>query len=569
MNILSLYNAEDASACLLRDGVLVDAIGEERLRREKLYWGLPEMAMDYVLKRNGLTLDDIDHVVFGWNAHQHDFTSYITKLLARLADIEAPTPEMFKTVHERYAVEFERDTATRLEFRDWMREKGVPDEKVSYYDHHSTHAWSAFSTSPFDSAFVFTLDARGDMKSGSVSIADRENGVVEQAFNLPIDSLGFIYGQVTHYLGYTPHRHEGKVTGLAAHGDPEKTLPLFRRLISFKDGGFQSDLSIYRPFFTNLNAELVAELDRHTREDIAAGVQVHSEQMAVQFAEHWIRKLNRPDIRNVCMSGGLFANVLVNQRVADIDGVDNVYISPHMGDGGLVIGAAARKQFALNGNCRIEMPTVYLGTSYTRDEIKQYLDGFEERGEITVTEPQDKVEDVVDAITSDLIVGYFDGRMEWGPRALGARSIIYHTRDGSVNDWLNKRLHRTEFMPFAPVTPVEYAAECYINWEPDQVAAQFMTRTYDCTKAFIERHPAVAHIDGTARPQVVSEELHGDYYRVVKRYCERTGDMALINTSFNQHEEPIVCSPDDAVKSLLHNNVDVLYAGPFRIERVK
>lgn len=567
MNILSLYNAEDASACLLRDGVLTDALGEERLQRTKLYWGLPEMAMNHILERNGLTLDDIDHVVFGWNAHRHDFPAYITKLLARLADIDEPTAEMLKIVHERYSVEFDRDTATRLEFRDWMQGQGVPLNKIDYYDHHSTHAWSAFCTSPFESAFVFTLDARGDMKSGSVSIADTQNGVVEKSFNLPIDSLGFVYGQVTNYLGYTPHRHEGKVTGLAAHGDPSKTLPFFRKLISFKDGTFQSNLNLYRPFFTNLNKDMVAEFDKYSREDLAAGVQAHCEELTVRFVEYWIKKLDRPDIKHVCMSGGLFANVLINQRVATIDGVDDVYISPHMGDGGLVIGAAARKQFAVNGNAKIDMPTVYLGPDYSRDQIKDVLAEYEARGEIVVAEPEDKVEDVVAAIQNNKIIGYFDGRMEWGPRALGARSIMYHTRDASVNDWLNKRLHRTEFMPFAPVTPIELAAESYKKWDAGQVASQFMTRTYDCTETFIERHPAVAHVDGTARPQIVTEELHGDYYRVVKRYCEVTGDKALINTSFNQHEEPIVCSPADAVKSLLNDNVDILYAGPFRIEK--
>lgn len=569
MNILSLYNAEDASVCLLKDGVLTDAIGEERLQRIKLYKGLPVQALDYVLNRHNLKITDIDHIVFGWNAHRHDFPAYMLKLLDRLAGIEEPTPEILKMVYERYYVEFERDIETREEFSNWVKELGVEDEKVEYFDHHSTHAWSAFCTSPFDSAFVFTMDARGDMKSGSVSIADTQNGVVEQSFNLPLDSLGFIYGQITHYLGYQPHRHEGKVTGLAAHGNPENTLPLFRRLISFNEGEFCSDLHIYRPFFTNLNKEMVTQLDQHSKEDIAAGVQAHCEELTVKFVEYWIEKLDRPDIKHVCMSGGLFANVLINQRVADIPSVEDIYISPHMGDGGLVVGAAARKNFALTKNAKIEMSTVYLGTDYSRNEIKSVLDIYSSRDKILIAEIEDKIEDIVASITNDKVVGYFDGRMEWGPRALGARSILYHTRDASVNDWLNKRLHRTEFMPFAPVTPVELAHECYKGWKPSHVSAQFMTRTYDCTKDFIDHHPAVVHVDGTARPQIVCEELHGDYYRLVKRYCELTGDKALINTSFNQHEEPIVCSPHDAIKSLINENVDVLYIGPFCIKKKK
>jgi len=159
----------------------------------------------------------------------------------------------------------------------------------------------------------------------------------------------------------------------------------------------------------------------------------------------------------------------------------------------------------------------------------------------------------------------FAGRMEYGPRALGARSILYHTRDATVNHWLNERLQRTEFMPFAPVTPEEYGALCYAGWRPEHVAAHFMTRTYACTEKFKKTHPAVVHVDGTARPQIVNRTMNGHYYEIVKTYCDRTGERALINTSFNLHEEPIVCAPRDAIESLLQKTIDVLYLEDFRM----
>src|SRR5262249_36183309 len=157
------------------------------------------------------------------------------------------------------------------------------------------------------------------------------------------------------------------------------------------------------------------------------------------------------------------------------------------------------------------------------------------------------------------IVGYFDGRMEYGPRAVGARSILARACDRSMAERLNRRLQRTDLMPFAPVSPAEYAAESYRGWRPADVAARFLTRTYDCTAAFQRSHPAVVHVDRTARPQIVDAASNGTYYSVIKRYCDETGQHALVNTSFNRHEEPIVCSPRDAIESLLQDAVDVLY----------
>ena len=156
--------------------------------------------------------------------------------------------------------------------------------------------------------------------------------------------------------------------------------------------------------------------------------------------------------------------------------------------------------------------------------------------------------------------------MEYGPRALGNRSILANPKDSTINTWLNKRLHRTEFMPFAPVTPVEYAKKCFINWNKSHVASKFMTRTYRCTNNFIKKHPAVVHIDGTARPQVIFKNDNLNYYNIVKKYCELTGDMALVNTSFNAHEEPIVCKPKEALKTLQNKAIDILIMGNYLIE---
>jgi len=567
MYILGLHNDEDAGVCLLRDGEILDAVSEERFRRIKLFQGLPERSLEYVLDRHGIGIGDIDHFVYGWHGRQNDEREYSDRLSRRMSQALERNPDCGDILDERLCVERKRDGETRQLFEDWMKNLGVAPERVSYVDHHHSHAWSAFSCSPFDEALVFTLDGRGDLKSGSVSYASVEDGVKECAYNLSFDSLGFLYGQITHYLGYKPHRHEGKISGLAAHGDPQKTLPLFKTLIDWDGDTIIANIGRFRPFYTNIHPDVVAALNKHSREDIAAGVQRHTEDVVVQYVTHWRRKIDRSGNRHICLAGGVFANVRVNQRIAEIDGVDNIYVVPHMGDGGLPLGAAAALQFTLTGQSKLDMDTVYLGPAYSNQDIADCLNGY--LNQVNFDPLRDRVAQTVADLEAEKVVGYFDNRMEFGPRALGARSILYHSRDHAANDWLNARLHRTEFMPFAPVTPAKHAAKCYEGWRDDHISAQFMTRTYNCTEAFAEKHPAVVHVDGTARPQVVRPELHGDYYAIVDRYCERTGERALINTSFNRHEEPILCSPRDAIESLLNDTVDILILGDYRVTRRK
>ncbi len=560
MYFLSLHNDEDAGVCLMKDGEILDAVSEERFSRTKLHKGFPERSLAYVLARHGLDLSSIDHISYGWHARRlDDYPRHLGKLADRVMQSVVENPESAGIVRRRIANEAEQDGATRQAFETRMAALGVAASRIAFLDHHMSHAWAAFACSPFEDAVVFTFDGRGDQRSSTVAIADSRNGVAIQDYLLTFDSLGYLYGQVTHHLGYKPHRHEGKITGLAARGDSRKTLPLFRELFHWQGDGFQARLGPYEPFFTQINPALAARYSEYSREDLSAGVQAICEEMVSRYVAHWLDKLGGGRPRNVCLAGGVAANVRINQHVAELPGVDNLYVFPHMGDGGIPVGSACHHRFLLTGQSKVEMPAVYLGPEYGEEVIAAALSVHADR--LDVQRPADKVASVIQALMDGKVVGYFDGRMEYGPRSLGARSILFHTRDASVNDWLNKRMHRTEFMPFAPVTPVEHAKECYVGWRPDHVAARFMTRTYDCTDSFRKVHKAVVHVDGTARPQIVSEELNGDYWRVVKGYCDRTGERALINTSFNRHEEPIVCAPEDAIDGVLSGMIDVLAIG--------
>lgn len=562
MYVLGIHNDVDAGVCLLKDGRLLDAVSEERFSRVKLHKGVPHKSLAYLLRKHGLALRDIDTVAYGWHNPQDYCRIYADKLARRVVKAMERDPESGFVITDRIQEENNRDGATLSEFQEWTKEQGLHREQIFYADHHTCHAFAAFAASPFEDAVIFTMDGRGDLKSASVSTGNRSTGVERHDYLLTFDSLGYLYGKITAYLGFKPHRHEGKITGLAAYGDPEKALPIMQQLIGFEDGEIVANLGRYKPFFS-IKPWLAKELDAFSREDVSAAVQRHVEDLATAWIGHWLRKLGKKNV-NVCLGGGLFANVRLNQKIAELPEVDNIFVFPNMGDGGLVMGSAIYADHSLAGRMGAPVPTMYLGPESAEQEIAASLEAI---GGVNVERPADKPARVVDDLLAGKVVGYFDGRMEFGPRALGARSILYHTRDRSVNEWLNARMNRSEFMPFAPVSPQEKAGEAYVGWQENHVSARFMTRTYDCTEDFSARHKAVVHVDGTARPQVTSLELNGDYHRVVSQYCEATGELALINTSFNRHEEPIVCTPEDALGGFMAGVVDVLYLNGHRVER--
>ena len=340
MYILGLHNDEDSGVCLIKDGKIIDVINEERLTRKKLQAGFPSKSLKYILKKNKLEIKKINYFAYGWHGKQHNYSSYFTKLLNRISKCNLKNKKIYKLILDRIRVEFNRDNITYNKFLSSIKKYKIPAEKTFFFDHHASHAWSAFACSPFRKALVFTMDARGDLKSASVSIANEKKGLKELTNNLSFDSLGFLYGQITYYLGFKPHRHEGKITGLAAYGNSAKTKHIFEKLIKWNGKKIVSNLGYYRPFFTNLDPNLIKDLQKYSREDIAAGLQYHCEQIVIKFIKYWQKKINRKDINSVCLAGGLFANVKINQKISEIKNVKNLFVFPHMGDGGLALGAA-------------------------------------------------------------------------------------------------------------------------------------------------------------------------------------------------------------------------------------
>ena len=290
MYILGLHNDEDAGVCLLKDGKILDVVNEERLIRKKLYKGFPLRSLDYTLKKNNLKLSDINYFAYGWHSKKKYFYDYTEKLINRIIEFDLKDKKIKDLILERLHVEFKRDGETFDKFLKISKKIGIPEKKIIFLDHHKSHAWSAYACSPFKKSLVFTMDARGDLKSSSVSINDKKLGLREIDNHLSFDSLGFVW---TNYLllRIHPHKHEGKVTGLAAYGNYRKTLKIFRKLINWNGKRIVSNLGYYRPFFTNLNKSLKKDLKKFSKEDIAAGLQYHCEDIVSKYVSFWMKKL--------------------------------------------------------------------------------------------------------------------------------------------------------------------------------------------------------------------------------------------------------------------------------------
>jgi len=302
-----------------------------------------------------------------------------------------------------------------------------------------------------------------------------------------------------------------------------------------------------------------------SKENLAASVQLHLEQNMLKYVNYWVE---RTGLHDVVAAGGVFANVKLNQRIAESSAVKSFFVHPHMGDGGIAVGAAL---YALAGHRLSQgsvlkpekLANVYFGPSFGQDEIQ---DALEKHG-LRAKDSNDIEAETAQAVAKKKIVGFFQGRMEYGPRALGNRSILADPTDRKINDWLNKRLHRTEFMPFAPSALESSAAAFYENYGASAYPAKFMTITFGVPKEKEEIAPAVVHVDHTARPQVVDKITNKRYHNALRAYEDITGLPLLVNTSFNVHEEPIVCSPDDAIRSFEKDAVDVLVMENFIVEK--
>ena len=565
MIVLGIIDSKPSAAAVIKDGKILSAIAEERLCRMKLASGLPRAAISESIKIAGVSVADIDRVAVaqnvsvyepepipwkGWFDDVDQLKTYKFDLWsAGLAPIFGRLPLAW-TIHHQIK-----------RFRSRERLKKIPQvmadaygikAPVLFYDHHYCHAVSAYFASTFNEALVITLDGGGDGRSGSAYLAS--NGHLSELTGVDsFNSLGNFYSYVTELCGFKAEKHEGKITGLAALGKP-RYLDILRQFIQYREPG---NIRYTIPMYYHSAIRLIKnKLPRDfDRADLAASVQFLLEDIGVKFIRYWLIKTGQ---KNIAAAGGVFANVKFNQRVHEIPEVDNIFIYPAMDDSGLAVGAglAALAEHYNDEPVKLNqrLPNLYLGPEYTKDGLENLV----KSSGCEVIYHENIQGKIAELLSAGKVVARFTGRMEYGPRALGHRTIYYQTTDTSVNDWLNEKLHRTEFMPFAPVTLIDKAHEYYENLNGAEYPARFMTITFNCTSKMKSQSPGVVHVDGTARPQLVDPESAPDVHKILSAYYQLTGIPSLINTSFNMHEEPIVCTPQDAIRSFKEGHLDYL-----------
>lgn len=447
---------------------------------------------------------------------------------------------------------------------------------VQRINHHQAHATCAYALSPFHkNALYVVADGFGDGESITVWQEKFEDGEIflEKIFSKPLrESIALVYQFVTGALGYKEHQHEGKITGLAGFGNPEVYLEEFEDLYT----GFSNikhDDSVRSPI---IDFDIFSEMKRRTyalvkswlkdlddqakfekSKHIAAGVQAFAEKEITKIVTEVIKQNDLKDV-NLILSGGLFANVTINRILHEnISEVKNIFVAPPMGDEGTSIGAAFGDTLLSRKNYKMTNMTMRLGTEHEIEEIKN--------DKYRISKPIKSHQEVAKMIAKDLaenkIVCLFDGRMEFGPRALIGRSIMYNCRDKETNTWLNHQLGRTEYMPFAPFCKEEHVGELFKRVEGKEIALKNMTITVKCTDEFVKNYPAACHIDNTARPQVISKDENELAWAILDEYEKLTGEKALINTSFNLHNYPIIESVKTAIDSWSTSNTDSLYIG--------
>ncbi|MGE3067401.1 MAG: carbamoyltransferase C-terminal domain-containing protein [Hyphomicrobiaceae bacterium] len=559
MKILAVTSGyHDAAAAALDDYDLKAAVQLERLTRRKGDGNrIPYEAIDEVLSLAGWAREEVDVLCLARLRFPYFLISSISPLRrVKYVLRSRPGRPRQRTLESEAIRQGEIDTLKIFDAKAALGHLGLrPDTRVFFYNHHDAHALSALFHHPVDNVLAYTGDGRGDnlyysfhhLQDGTLRTL--YGGDKELLAPTPIDSLGQAYAFMTGALDFRPNRHEGKLTGLAGYGKPVALDAIKRHFRVAPDGRIHSDFDSYAA----MRAAIVEVAKTNSREDAAATIQQVLEDLVSQSVR---TLLARTGARHLALAGGIFANVRLNRLLCEGTGVDSIFIFPGMGDEGIPVGGAYQFLLQRDGiahwlSRRRRIDTMYLGRDYgaSVDAVHRAAPG------IQVIEG-----DPADVAARLCAAGYcgaiFTQRMEFGPRALGARSIIASPTDARINDSLNERLQRSEFMPFAPVVLEEDARRVFGIDDRNAYACRFMTITTDVKEEWRTRIPAVVHVDGTARPQIVTEADNPLYARTLRRFRDVTGLPAMVNTSFNAHEEPIIDTPEQCLRALQDDRVD-------------
>ena len=591
MNILGIScYYHDAAAAILQDGHLIAASEEERFSRIKHDFGFPHRAIQFCLESAGIQAGDLDYVVF----YEKPFRKFDRILMSVL-----------QTYPQSYKV-FRESMITWMIDKLWVGSKisaelGIPTDKILYSEHHMSHAASAFLCSPFEEAAILTVDGVGEWVTGTWGVGRGNQIEMKKQMMFP-HSLGLLYSAFTAFLGFEVNEGEYKVMGMAPYGQPRYVDKVWKLIRQEADGSFSLDMDYFcfqhstertfnrkfeqlfgEPraskmlFFTQdsgfpayfgeppSNFNELCKLNQHYA-DIAASIQQVTEEVLIRMA----RQLHKETgMKNLCIAGGVGLNSVANHRILRETPFEDIFIQPAAGDGGGALGAALWADNMLLGNKRrFRMDHAYWGKGYSDAEVQQFLKGngipYER------VDDDDKLLDLaVERLQQGNVIGWFQGRFEWGPRALGNRSILADARNPQMKDIVNTKIKfREPYRPFAPSVLAERTEEFFeLPNAVEHYPARYMLYVVPVRMSKHSVLPAITHVDGTGRLQTVFDDASPRYHRLIDRFAQATGIPAVLNTSFNLKGEPIVNTPANAFSTFSRSEMDMLFLGNFVVEK--
>jgi carbamoyltransferase len=542
----------------LDGGRILSFVEQERFDRQKHSGAFPELALQNALGTHGLDLSDVDEIAFFMKPWQ-----LIARRTARVLRYLPRSLIQFATYRPGNAM---RILALESHLRNnVLSPRRAPRFRMQNVEHHLAHAASVFYPSPFEEAAILSIDGAGEdittwFGRGVGTSLERVDCI-----RLP-HSLGLFYSALTDYLGFKPWGGEGKVMGLSAYGDPDRYYPQMRELLRWNDQGrFEVNLRYFDYHVTGWTRWVSPAFEQvfgprrqpesemtSTYQDIAAALQRVVEEAVLALVRHIHRLVPS---RNLCLAGGLALNSVLNGRIEREGPFENVFVTPAANDAGTALGGALFLAHSKHALERVETPNLaYLGPGYSSEQCVAAA----YRSDLKVERPLDLIDRVAELLAAGKIIGWFQGRMEVGPRALGNRSILADPRDPTMKDTINHRVkHRESFRPFAP-SVLHEAARDYFDGVKE---SPYMLSVSSVRPEQRSRVPAITHVDGTARVQTVRRQANPRYYRLIEAFGRRTGVPMLLNTSFNVRSEPIVCTPEDAIRCFRGTGIDHLVLG--------
>ncbi len=573
MKILGVFHsAYDPSAALIIDGEVIAYCEEERILRNKHAYGwFPARSIRYVLQEAKMNLSDVDYIVQAWDVKKYE-DGTIQRVYEEI-NKKYPTTDADISYQQRHISALGPKSQRKRLLQNLRKHFGnITLPEIRFVNHHLAHAVTAFFNSGMDKSLVLTIDGSGEDVTASWWIG--RNNKLEPLHEIKIPhSLGWLYSAFTEYLGFEAYDGEYKVMGLAAYGHPNAEIrDKIDKMIWYDGmGGFESDPMIlargersYSYYFPDALPEIMGRLPRTETEEIdqwhmdcAYEVQQKLEEIVQKMTQFWV---NKTGIKNLCISGGVGLNVKMNGNLFDSGIIDDIFVYPIYSDAGSSIGAALTLQYELCGLKNRKLDNLYLGHSFSDDEIQKVL----KKCNLKYSVDNEIEKSVALFLSEGKIVGWFQDRMEGGPRALGARSILADPRFVESRDKVNEIIkYREIWRPFTP-SMTEEGAKMYFD---HYTHAPFMIMTFRANRKAEEEIPAVVHIDKTSRPQIVNPDRNPRYAKMIEEFKKITGIPVVLNTSYNIKGEPIVCTPQDAIRTFFATGLDVLAIGNCIIEK--